>query len=144
MTSSDHSQRVARRLLTWSALSVSSGLVLGRSKNPVRRGVGEQFTAWGTIDGAIALAGWALARRRQRGPGEPESLQETQQLQRLLLVNAGLDVLYVAGGAAILLGRGRTDATWRGRGLGVLIQGGFLLGFDLWHGLTIPAPESRE
>lgn len=144
MTSSPYSQRVARRLLTWSAFSVSSGLVFNRRKDALLRGLGEQFTAWGTIDGAIALTGLVLSRRQHSDLEEHESHKETQKLQRLLLVNAGLDVLYVAGGVAILLGRGRIDATWRGRGLGVIIQGGFLLGFDLWHGLTVPAPALQE
>jgi hypothetical protein len=51
------------------------------------------------------------------------------------LVNAGLDVLYVAGGTALALRRGQNDPYWRGVGQGIVLQGGFLLLFDLWHGL---------
>jgi hypothetical protein len=123
---------VTRRLLRWSAVSVASGLPLAASREPLLRGMGQQFIAWGAIDGAIALAGrWST--RRQGAPAEAD--QQIDKLRRLLLVNAGLDVLYVAGGTALALRRGQNDPYWRGVGQGIVLQGGFLLLFDLWHGL---------
>ena len=139
MSVQEYSLTVSRRLLRWSALSMSAGLLLATSSEPVERGMGEQFMAWGAVDGALALAGMWMGRRRQAIPGDPErQMKDARNLQRLLLVNAGLDVFYVLGGAGLALGRGRSDETWRGRGLGVMIQGGFLLAFDLWHGLRFP------
>jgi hypothetical protein len=41
----------------------------------------------------------------------------------------------VTGGTALALRRGQSDPYWRGAGLGIVVQGGFLLLFDLWHGL---------
>lgn len=126
---------VTRRLLCWSALSMASGLPLAVSRKPLLRGVGQQFMAWGAIDGAIALAGrWSQRRKAEHGA----SSREIDALRRLLLVNAGLDVLYVAGGAALAVRRGQNDPYWRGVGLGIVAQGGFLLAFDLWHGLRAP------
>lgn len=126
---------VTRRLLRWSALSVAAGVPLAASRQPLLRGLGQQFVAWGAVDGALALAGrWSSQRQARRG-GPP---QETGKLRRLLLVNAGLDGLYVAGGAALAVRRGQDDPYWRGVGLGIVAQGGFLLAFDLWHGLHAP------
>jgi hypothetical protein len=126
---------VTRRLLGWSALSIASGLPLAASHKPLLRGLGQQFIAWGAIDGAIALAGrWS--QHRQGAPAE--TAQQIAKLRRLLLVNAGLDVFYVAGGLALALRRGPDDPYWRGVGLGIVVQGGFLLAFDLWHGLNAP------
>ena len=130
---------VSRRLLRWSALSLSAGLLLATSAEPVERGMGEQFMVWGAVDGAIALAGMWIGRRRLAVPSDPQrQVTDARNLQRLLLANAGLDIFYLLGGAGLTLGRGRSDETWRGRGLGVMIQGGFLLAFDLWHGLRFP------
>jgi len=123
---------VTRRLLGWSALSIASGLPLAASHKPLLRGLGQQFVAWGAIDGSIALAGrWF----NQRKAGQDGAAQEIDSLRRLLLVNAGLDVFYVAGGAALAVRRGKHDPFWLGTGLGIVVQGGFLLVFDLWHAL---------
>lgn len=124
---------VTRRLLGWSAASIAAGLPLAASGRPLLRGLGHQFIAWGAVDGALALAGrWAGSR-----PGAPpESAQQVDTLRRVLLVNAGLDVLYMAGGAALMLRRGQDNPYWQGAGVGIMLQGGFLLVFDLWHGLN--------
>ncbi|MEN3186081.1 MAG: hypothetical protein ABDK92_05510 [Atribacterota bacterium] len=75
---------------------------------------------WGMVDGAIGLL--AL---RGRGP--------EGNIRRILLFNAWLDIGYLIAGAVLFLQR--TDVN-RGFGLAILIQGGFLLFFDLWHALT--------
>jgi hypothetical protein len=121
--------------LGWSALSIASGLSLAASHQPLLRGLGQQFVAWGAIDGSIALAGrWF----HQRKAGQDGAAQKIHSLRRLLLVNAGLDVFYVAGGLALAVRRGQDNPYWRGVGLGIVVQGGFLLAFDLWHGLNAP------
>ena len=84
---------------------------------PRTRGFGRQTAAWGAVDGAIAYVG--ARRRTAKGPTDP------RRLRRVLLVNAGLDVGYLAAGAA-LVRHGR----WRGDGAAVLVQGAFLLLLD--------------
>jgi hypothetical protein len=126
---------VANRLLLWSAASMASGLPMVASDKPLLRGLGQQFLAWGAIDGAIALGGRWSTRRKA---GHSADQGEVVKLQRLLLINAGLDVLYITGGVALAMRRGREDPYWLGHGLGILAQGGFLLAFDLWHGLNAP------
>ncbi|NJK45836.1 MAG: hypothetical protein HC933_17605 [Pleurocapsa sp. SU_196_0] len=74
------------------------------------------------MNGGIALAGLIGA--------EPA----LTDLRTILFINAGLDVLYMAAGIYLM---NRPEATWQGAGLAVLIQGGFLLAFDLLHGLLI-------
>ena len=72
---------------------------------------------WGAVDGAIALVG--ARRRSSRGP------TDAQRLRRVLLVNAGLDVGYVAAGGWLV-----RDGRWRGDGVAVVVQGAFLLVLD--------------
>ncbi|QEH38407.1 hypothetical protein OJF2_70080 [Aquisphaera giovannonii] len=70
---------------------------------------------WGLIDGLIA---WYVLVGGPRAPAE---------LLPVLRLNAGLDILYVAAGAALL---GRGTPLLRGFGLAVLVQGAFLLALD--------------
>lgn len=127
------SARISRQLGTWALASVGVGAVLlATSDGPAWNAFALQCLAWGAIDGVIALAGASSARRARRTAGDPaRTAAEHDRLRRLLLINAGLDVVYVLVGIAIVVWW-RTDAGF-GHGVGVLVQGGFLLGFDAWH-----------
>lgn len=107
--------RLTQVLGGWAVASVLAGGVL--SLAPGTRGFGRQTAAWGAIDGVIAAVG--ARNRARRGPTDPA------RLRKVLLVNAGLDVGYLALGAALLRTR-----RWRGDGAAVLVQGGFLLVLD--------------
>jgi len=133
---------VGRQLAGWALASVAAGVLLlvtsggaGEATAATLRALAVQFIAWGAIDGVIAAFG-ERDRRRRVARGEADDAGATAafgaRLRRLLRINAGLDVVYLLVGVALLL-------AWRtpeglGHGLGVLIQGGFLLGLDAWHG----------
>ena len=113
-------ERLTQVLGGWAAGSVVLGAAL--SLSPRTRGFGRQTAVWGAVDGAIAYAG-SLGRRR-RGP------TDAVRLRRVLLLNAGLDVGYLGVGAALASGRRVRGRAYRGDGLGVLVQGAFLLLLD--------------
>lgn len=122
----DRRERViATGLAAWSAASVLFGIV-------VRGAVGRQHVAWGAVDGAIAARGLLSANDRRRAPCE-----RGRRLRRLLLANAALDVGYV--GLGVAMSRGRLGLARRPDGAAVVVQGGFLLGFDLWHASRLGA-----
>ena len=133
-----YSQTVSQRLLFWSAFSIGLG---GRQifvRSPFWRGVGLHFLAWGGIDGLIALVGLRQAGRQSESETDTaKTLMEADRLERLLWVNSGLDLLYLWVGSWLYRKKGKADAGWRGQGVGVLIQGGFLLVFDLFHALRL-------
>jgi carboxylesterase len=54
-----------------------------------------------------------------------------------------MDVLYILGGLALILFLGRDNTFNRGMGWGVIVQGGFLLLFDLLHARVVPDAEIR-
>lgn len=64
-------------------------------------------------------------------------LSSTIALRRVLLINAGLDLLYIAAGIFLLC---RPSATARGAGLAVVVQGAFLLLFDAGHAWGLSPP----
>lgn len=149
-----HAARVSAQLAAWALASVALGAALLLAQAlawlpgevaPVARGFGIQCLVWGTIDGAIALLGVRDLHRR-RAAGEHTDTGGSHafaaRLRKLLRLNAGLDVVYVLAGVALVL-------LWRtpeglGHGLGVIVQGGFLLAFDGWHGWLAPQRRSAS
>lgn len=141
---------LTRRLTWWSIFSILSGAWMAwgvpfAQPDPkfiqYWRGMGIQFLAWGGIDLLIALFG-ASGTQKRRAKLNPEELISTQpkersHLARILWINTGLDVLYVAGGIALIVILGASDPFWRGSGWGILLQGGFLFFFDLFHALKL-------
>jgi hypothetical protein len=129
-------------LAGWALTSVAVGAAMTTSDDRGVRHAGVQNVAWGGIDGAIA--GYALfAGRHDRDREETEATWRAERagLQRVFVINAALDVVYVAVGAALVLFA--KDEGLRGTGAGVLTQGGFLLAFDS-AGALVAAPSQRR
>lgn len=108
---------------------VIGGLVAVASSHPGRRAFGQQSAAWGAIN--LGIAGFGAWRSRAH-PAQAASLRRT------LLVNAGLDVVYVAAGAHVAHHRTTfgdrvaPDAA-RGHGLAIVGQGLALMALDLTY-----------
>ena len=118
------------RLLLWGAGSVLAGsaivafLAVRRVSSPLLSHFAIQTAAWGAIDLLLAGLAWrGLTMRDVAG---------ATRLDRLLWLNTGLDVGYVAVGVTLavagwVLGR-RLGAV--GAGIGVVVQGIALLVLD--------------
>ena len=143
MTDSEKFQRtVSNRLLAWSVLSITGGALLQVARSPFWRAFGQQAMGWGAIDAALAIFGRrGLEKKVQRGYPPTKAANDLHNLRRLLWFNAGLDVLYMFGGLALLR---RNDETQRGHGAGILVQGIFLFKFDLFHALLAKQGEAAE
>lgn len=139
--------------MVWGVPLVQDGPSLRVAYNPLAeyyRGMGVQFLAWGAIDLAIALFG-AWGTRRRRAKLTPDEIFSTQtkecanrsaersrrSLAKILWINTGLDVFYIIGGLALVYTLGASDPFWLGGGWGIIIQGGFLFFFDLFHALKL-------
>ena len=135
------SSKLTRRLLIWSGLSVliSAGTVF--YAGPFLRGLGIQFFAWGVIDGAIDFFGERASAKRKLKVEESGSIESeakgSRWLERILWINTGLDVLYVFGGLWLMQVWGRDSLLWKGHGVGIIIQGGFLFFFDFFHAFSL-------
>ncbi len=116
-------EALAQGLMLWALLSLGGGvLALGRAQAPFWRGFWWMTGVWGLVNGGIAYWAWTAP--------EPEP----SLLARLLWLNAGLDLLYLALGVFLWT---RPRPLLKGYGLAVLVQGGFLLLFDLGHALRL-------
>ena len=128
-------QRLGRRLASWGVLSMVAGIAMQAVRDKSWRAFGWQCLGWGAVDGAIAAVGLASASRPREAPAE----RRATGLRRLLLLNAGLDVLYITGGLMLIRsGRSRPSAVRTGSGAGIAAQGIVLLFFDLAHALFVP------
>jgi hypothetical protein len=94
-----------------------------------------QFNAlWNVVN--LGIAGFALLSMRGQDPSSMTALQvlnDHTSFQGLLLLNAGLDVAYISFGL-YLKERSKTSSNadrLQGYGNSLLLQGGFLLAFDL-------------
>lgn len=135
----DYQHLISRRLIYWSAISILTGVALFFSGTEFWRGFGIQAMAWGLID--LILAGFGLRGSLSKlfTPVDLEvANREAAKLRRILWVNTWLDVVYITAGAVLYLTRGQSDAFFAGTGIGIILQGGFLLVFDYWHYRNTP------
>lgn len=120
---------------TWAAANLSTG-IYGDLKN---RGEAKYFHQmnwmWNTINGSIAaLSAYSNHKRASEQMSENDVIESVSKLQKVFLVNAGLDMIYIGVGSA-LIARSRNDVfrshQFSGYGKSLLMQGGFLMLFDL-------------
>jgi hypothetical protein len=142
-------------LTAWAVLSIVVGLVAWRSGRDRSRtaagtrslaaaqllsGVGRQAVLWGLVDGAVA--GWGASRSAPAPADHAQARTRALRMTVLTGANALADVGYVVGGLHLM-----RSAPRRGDGLGVAVQGLFLLWLDVRHaarfsGLARPLPRS--
>jgi hypothetical protein len=119
------------RLAVWGAASILAGsailawLRVGSHRSVLLWHFALQCAAWGTVDGAIALAQWSRVVARD--------MAGATRLDRLLWLNIGLEAGCVLVGVTLAL------TGWRlgrrlglvGAGIGVVVQGSALVVLDL-------------
>lgn len=140
MTIWQFQSKVTKRLLRWSLFSMVTGVFMLRG-NAYWRGVGWQFIGWGAVDALIALfGGAAMDERLDRyvNPGAVDvKAKEAENFEKILWVNAALDVAYIVAGKRWGNAQDADDMR-KGTGTGVVLQGLFLLIFDTLHALSVP------
>ncbi|MFN8413139.1 MAG: hypothetical protein U0Z26_12200 [Anaerolineales bacterium] len=127
---------LTNRLLVWSIGSLLVGLYLWFATNDFGRGFGIQAVAWAVVDAAIAIFGAKSATRR-KSTADPK--KEALFIRKVLLVNVGLDILYLIGGVGVM---SRGGMFWLGTGWGIVLQATFLFFFDLFHTIKVPMEEA--
>ncbi len=126
--------RASGALLAWGIGSMVVGAGLATDAQPAIRQVGVQAVTWGAIDAVLAWNGRRSARRRQHESADEAAkrrpvAEEISRFRTIIAVNTGLDVLYVLGGLWLAQSAGKREDR-RGTGLGIAMQGFFLLCFD--------------
>ncbi|GIV66811.1 MAG: hypothetical protein KatS3mg047_1204 [Bellilinea sp.] len=125
----DYQHLISRRLLLWSFISVLAGLlVFGRGD--FWRGFAIQALVWAAVDALIAMWGLRSSLPKLYQPVDLKVAEkETKKLRKILWINTGLDVLYIAGGGLLYSQNAMAEPFLAGTGAGIIVQRGFLAPF---------------
>ena len=140
-------ERVLDLLLAWGVGNILAGSALAVTSPGIPRAIGIQAMLWGSVQTTVALYSEYWARKHaveaRAGMLGAQAIQdEAERFEYFLALNTAADVVYVLGGVAVAIQSERPR--WRGAALGVAIQGGALLIYDLVLTVrTILRPETH-
>ena len=119
-------------LLGWSALNIGVGTAGYLMTDGPQRYFHQMNAAWNVVNALIAGFGLRGALRDDAASFDGlETLEEGRSFERILAINIGLNVAYMASGAFMWeRGLRRDDDRLQGYGPSLLVQGAFLLVFD--------------
>ncbi len=131
----DHERAGLWTLAGWGAANAMAGAIghFAQVDEPEWRAFHQMNAMWGVVNAAIAVPSLVdRSGREGRTPDLRRSLEEAHAFERALLLNAGLDVAYLAAGGW-LWERGDREADPRQLGFGrsIVLQGAWLLVFDV-------------
>jgi hypothetical protein len=127
----------------WGILNLGTGAIgWSGSHDPEARYFYQMTTIWGSVNFGTALIGYAQTQRNRRKKLSPaEMIAEQKKIEKIFLINGGLDIGYIGTGLYLkLAGDSRHSPIMKGYGSSILMQGGFLLLFD---GLMYHAEKSN-
>ena len=127
----------------WGLLNLGTGAIgWSNSTSHEARYFFQMNSIWGAVNFGTALIGYeGVQKSRRKNLTAAETLAEQKKIERIFLINGGLDVAYIGTGLYLkLAGDSRNSPIMKGYGSSILIQGGFLLLFD---GLMYHAEKSN-
>lgn len=122
-------------LSSWATANLAVGAIGMRRATGENRAFHQMNLAWGAVNFGLAATGWWAAVHTDAASFDLyQTVRQHHRLQKIFLFNAGLDVGYMVGGLW-LQERAKTAARrperLRGYGRSILLQGAFLLVFDV-------------
>ncbi len=121
-----------KMLSAYSALNIIYGSIASSNTTGSNRYFHKMNAIWnGVTLGIVGIS--TIFSKKEKVLSYGESLKKQNEIEKLFLFNAGLDLAYIAGGA-YLKERSKTStknsSRLRGYGESVMLQGGVLLLFD--------------
>lgn len=117
----------------WASANIIQGTISASNTQGSEKAFHQMNAYWNTVNFAIAGVGLLGIRKQMKKEyGLASNLKEQQKLEKILLVNSGLDLAYIATGLYLKEKGIRLNNT-RNEGFGnsLVLQGAFLLVFDL-------------
>ncbi len=119
----------------WALLNMSSGAYGWATQTGHQKYFWQMNTAWNLVNAGIAgYAFYSFSQMDVSAMTDGELWQSHQQIKRLYLINAGLDVLYMGTGAWLIHLAKKNEKRhdlYKGYGQSIILQGAFLFVFDL-------------
>ena len=111
-------------LLGWSVLNITTGSAGNFLSEGESRYFYQMNAGWNLVNAGLAIYGLHNFSQELDLQDFPSQFEQTK---KLYLINAGLDVAYIAGGIYMMT---RSNIRTRGYGQSIALQGMFLLVFD--------------
>ncbi|MDO9553219.1 hypothetical protein [Rhodonellum sp.] len=128
----DYNKKGMLILGLWAAGNMAVGGVMAGRTSGETKGFHQMNIYWNSVNLAIAGFGYYQATKEIPNSEFWATMEAQQGIEKILLVNAALDVAYMAGGL-FLLERGKRleKDQFKGFGKSIVLQGAFLMGFDV-------------
>lgn len=113
---------------------IGSGIGWATAPNEEMKSFHQMNVLWNTVNLGLAIPGYIRAKNESSDLSFAETLHQQQRTEKIFLINSGLDIGYISAGL-LLRSEAKTNFEKRdqfnGFGNGLILQGGFLLVFDL-------------
>ncbi len=118
---------------SWAILNILSGSTGHFLSEKPTKYFHQMNAGWNLVNAGIAgFALYSISQVDVSALSYTQSLNELRKLDQILLLNAGLDVGYMAAGAWLWeRGIRKESSRLEGYGKSLILQGGFLLAFDI-------------
>lgn len=118
---------------SWAIANIGVGVAgWANSQGGSNKSFYQMTTIWGAVNLGAAILGYTNVQKNKNNLLTPvQNLREQQKIEKIFLINAGLDFVYIGAGA-YMLHRGNVNRfnELRGYGSSIIIEGVFLLLFD--------------
>lgn len=116
---------------TWATLNIIGGTIVSFQTTGTEHYFYQMNAGWNAINLAIALPTFLKSYKTPKSFSD--NLREQQLIEKILLLNVGLDVAYMVGGLYLnqLSLSEPNGEMLKGYGNSILLQGGFLFVFDI-------------
>lgn len=132
----DKEQKIKRNsmitLISWGGVNLMSGIIGWRISKGESHYFHQMNASWGLINAGIGTT--ALLIQKDQPTTLKKALNKSHRTEKILYLNTGLDVAYLTAGFALKsVAKNNPENVDRFRGFGnsLLLQGGFLLLFDI-------------
>ena len=113
---------------------IGSGIGWATTSSEEMKSFHQMNVMWNTVNIALAIPGYIKARKENPNMSFYQTITAQQKTEKVFLINSGLDVGYISAGfllrSAAQNNLDKQDQ-FNGFGSGLILQGGFLLVFDL-------------
>jgi len=116
----------------WAVANLGVGLIFQSKAVGETRYFRQMNAIWGGVNLLIAVPAYINARRGGADLSLDASVRAQASIEKIFILNAGLDIAYLAGSAWFLekANNSTNPGKYRGYGKSILMQGAFLLLFD--------------
>ena len=119
-------------LTSWAAVNIAGGTTAYfLAKDREWKYFHEMNVLWNTVNLGLGISGLLMERKSRTDLNMEQSLKAQKRVERIFLVNSGIDLIYIGSGLAMRqMQNAKNPERMRGYGNALILQGSFLLVFD--------------